>query len=110
MIKSKDNVLFAESHGYANRAFHVPNQISTKFDVASITKIFTATAILLLVEKGLLNLEDKITDVIDLSGTKIPKDVEIQHLVCHTSGIADDADEEACENYSDLFIDSLTMH
>lgn len=37
--------------------------------------------------------------------TKIPNDVTITHLLTHTSGIADDADEEAGEKYVDLFID-----
>jgi CubicO group peptidase (beta-lactamase class C family) len=40
-----------------------------------------------------------------LKGTTIPTDVSIYNLLTHTSGITDDADEEAEENYSDLFID-----
>jgi len=43
--------------------------------------------------------------VIDLSGTKIPSDVTIKHLLSHTSGIADDADEESGEDYAALFVD-----
>ncbi len=74
------------------------------FDTASVTKVFTATAVLLLIKRGLLNFDKKITDIIDLAGTAIPTDVTIYHLLTHTSGIADDADEEAGENYSDLFI------
>lgn len=41
-----------------------------------------------------------------MQGTKISSDVKIEHLLNHTSGIADDADEEAGEEYSALFIDS----
>lgn len=41
----------------------------------------------------------------DLSGTKIPTDVTIHHLLTHTSGIADDADEEANESYEALWVD-----
>lgn len=74
------------------------------FDTASITKLFTTVAALQLVDKGLLKLDDKITEIINLEETKIPKDVTIAHLLTHTSGIADDADEEAGENYEDLFI------
>ncbi len=105
VVKSENEILYSGAFGYANKAFHIPNKIDTKFDVASVTKIFTATAILLLVEKGLLKLEDKITELIDLKQTKIPEDVTIHHLLCHTSGIADDADEENGENYSDLFVE-----
>jgi CubicO group peptidase (beta-lactamase class C family) len=58
----------------------------------------------MLIEKGLLHFEDKITDIIDLKGTEISSDVTIYNLLTHTSGIADDADEEAGEDYADLFI------
>jgi CubicO group peptidase (beta-lactamase class C family) len=61
--------------------------------------------VLQLVDRGLLRLSDKITELIDLKGTKIPDDVTLAHLLTHTSGIADDADEEAGEAYEDLFID-----
>ena len=57
-------------------------------------------------EQGKLKLTDCITAIIDLEGTQIPADVTIEHLLRHTSGIADDADEEAGEEYSDLFINS----
>lgn len=103
MLKVKGETLFAKAYGYASRAFKIPNQIDTKFDTASITKIFTAAAVLQLIECGKLNFGDKITDIIDLSGTEIPTDVTIEQLLNHTSGIADDADEENGEDYSALF-------
>lgn len=104
LVKRGNDVIFSQAYGLAHRGFNVTNNINTMFDTASITKVFTATGILLLIEKGLLHFEDKITDIIDLRGTAIPTDVSISHLLTHTSGIADDADEEAGENYSDLFI------
>ncbi len=104
LVKRGNDVIFQQGYGLAHRGFHIPNEVNTLFDTASITKVFTATAVLLLIEKGLLHFEDKITDVIDLKGTAIPTDVSIYNLLTHTSGIADDADEEAGEIYSDLFI------
>jgi CubicO group peptidase (beta-lactamase class C family) len=105
LLKVGNNVIFANAYGYAHRGFKIKNTIDTIFDTASITKLFTATAILQLVDKKLLKLTDKIVDIIDLKGTKIPGDVTIFHLLTYTSGIADDADEEAGEKYEDLFID-----
>lgn len=104
LVKRGNDVIFSQAYGLAHKGFNVPNNLNTMFDTASITKVFTATVTLLLIEKGLLHFEDKITDIIDLRGTSIPTDVNIYHLLTHTSGIADDADEEAGENYSDLFI------
>lgn len=105
LVKQGDDVIFSHAYGLAHRGFNIPNRLNTMFDTASITKVFTATAILILIEKGLLHFDDKITSIIDLKGTTIPKDVNIYNLLNHTSGIADDADEEAGEIYSDLFID-----
>lgn len=105
LVKQGDDVIFEQAYGLAHKGLGISNEFNTMFDTASVTKIFTATAILLLIERGLLNFEDKITEVIDLKGTAIPTDVSIYHLLTHTSGIADDADEESGENYSDLFVD-----
>lgn len=104
LVKLGNDIIFSNAYGLAHRGFNIPNNINTKFDTASITKVFTATGILMLIQKGLLHFQDKITNIIDLKGTAIPDDVSIYNLLTHTSGIADDADEEAGENYSELFI------
>lgn len=105
LIRSKHETLLSFAGGYAHRGCKVPNTLDTSFDTASVTKIFTAAAILQLVEAKKLRLEDRITDIINLEGTEISTDVKIKHLLTHTSGIADDADEESGEKYSDIFID-----
>jgi CubicO group peptidase (beta-lactamase class C family) len=105
LMKGREQTLFARAYGFAHRGFRVPNTINTMFDTASVTKLFTAVAILQLVDQGRLGLDDQITNIIDLTGTQIPTDVTIRYLLTHTSGIADDADEELGESYEDLFID-----
>lgn len=104
LITRGAETLFSSVNGLANRDFEIPIRIDTKFDTASVTKTFTAVAILMLAEQGLLHLADKIHDIVDLAGTAIPTDVTIAQLLNHTSGIADDADEEAGEDYSALFV------
>lgn len=106
LIKRSDRSLFAFTAGYAHRGFQIQNHLHTRFDTASITKLFTAAGIVLLESQGKLGFTDQIHSIIDLSGTEIPTDVEIRHLLTHTSGIADDADEENGEDYSALFVDS----
>jgi CubicO group peptidase (beta-lactamase class C family) len=105
LIKKENDTLFSAANGLANRDFGIMNRIDTRFDTASVTKTFTAVAVLMLAEQKLLRLQDKIRDIIALDDTAIPKDVTVEHLLNHTSGIADDADEEAGEDYSALFID-----
>ncbi|MCL2402114.1 MAG: beta-lactamase family protein [Oscillospiraceae bacterium] len=105
LITRGAEILLSESNGFANLDFNVANAMNTRFDTASVTKVFTAVAVLQLVERGALRLDDKIHDILDLKGTAIPDDVLVKHLLNHTSGIADDADEEAGEDYSALFVD-----
>ena len=79
-----------------------PVRIGTVFDVASVTKPFTATAILMLVEAERLRLDDPITKFVsDAPATW--KDVTIRHLLSHTSGIRGGAWVE-CEGAPLLYI------
>ena len=105
LVKQADSTLLSAAAGLAHRGFNVTSTIDTRFDTASVTKVFTATAVLQLVQHGLLRLDDKIADIIDLRGTAISELVTLEHLMTHTSGIADDADEESGEDYSALFVE-----
>jgi CubicO group peptidase (beta-lactamase class C family) len=103
LIKRGDSTLFSGAYGYAHKGWKIDNTVSTKFDTASITKLFTAVSILQLIDRELLSFEDKILDVLNLKDTSISKDVNIYHLLTHTSGIGDDADEEAGEDYEEIW-------
>ena len=105
-IDQGDETVFAEAYGFASRAWQVPCRIDTRFDTASITKLFTAVATLQQVEAGAFALDTSVIDFLGLEGTTISPAVTPYHLLTHTSGIGDDADEEAGEDYADLFIDS----
>ncbi len=96
---------FAGAYGWASRAWHVPNTLDTRFDTASITKLFTAVLALQQVEAGSFSLDTRVTGYLGLDGTAIAPEVNVRHLLTHTSGIGDDADEEAGESYEDLFRD-----
>ncbi|MGM7422255.1 serine hydrolase domain-containing protein [Cellulosimicrobium sp. CpK407] len=104
-IERDGDVLFERAYGVASRRWGVPVRTSTRFDVASVTKLFTAVAVLQQVGEGRLGLDDRIHDHVDLAGTTIPREVTLRHLLTHTSGIADDADEEAGESYEALWVD-----
>ena len=91
--------------GFTTPRWRVPNTLDTRFDTASITKLFTSVAVLQLVGDGRLELDASIHSYVDLAGSTISERVTLHHLLTHTSGIADDADEEDGEDYSLLFID-----
>lgn len=105
VIRHAGTVVVSEALGYATPRWQVPNTVDTRFDTASITKLFTSVAVLQQVGAGRLDLDASIHRYVDLSGTTISPAVTLRHLLTHTSGIADDADEEAGEIYADLFVD-----
>jgi len=90
---------FSGAYGFASRAWRVRNTLETRFDTASITKLFTAVAALQQVDAGAFGLETSAIGYLGLEGTAISPDVTVRHLLTHTSGIGDDADEEAGESY-----------
>ena len=53
--------IFRKAYGFANREWSIPNTLETKFRIASVTKQFTAAAILQLREQGNLVLADPVS-------------------------------------------------
>jgi CubicO group peptidase (beta-lactamase class C family) len=84
LVIDKNKVVFEQSYGYADHTAKTPNTLNITFPVASITKLFTATAILQLREKGLLKITDPVCKY--LPAFPYPE-VTIKHLLSHTSGL-----------------------
>jgi CubicO group peptidase (beta-lactamase class C family) len=103
LITQGSRQLFAGAYGYASRSWRVPNTLTTRFDTASVTKVFTAVAILQLIDRGLLAFNTPVIDFLELQDTAISHEVNVFHLLTHTSGIADDAEEESGEDYADVW-------
>ena len=105
LIRRGERTLFAGAYGWASRRWTARVTLSTRFDTASITKLFTAVAALQLVDQGRLDLDTPIVEVVELTASAISPAVTVRQLLTHTSGIADDADEEAGEDYEALWVD-----
>lgn len=86
LVARGDQLLFRKAFGLADREWDIPNTPQTKFRIGSVTKQFTATAILQLVERGQLKLDDPISKYYTNAPSFWQK-VTIQHLLTHTSGI-----------------------
>jgi CubicO group peptidase (beta-lactamase class C family) len=86
LVSKEGATLFTKGYGMANAEHHVPNTPETKFRLGSITKQFTAMAVLILMEQGKLQLDDPIGKFIDDAPEAWEK-VTIHHLLCHTSGV-----------------------
>lgn len=103
LMTQGSNQLYGKAFGYASRPWKIPNTLEMRFDTASMTKVFTAVATLQLIEQGLLTFETSAIDLLELKDTAISRAVNVYHLLTHTSGIADDAEEENDEDYEDLW-------
>jgi CubicO group peptidase (beta-lactamase class C family) len=60
LVELEGKVLRDQGYGYANLEWNVPNSPTTKFRLGSVTKRFTAASILLLEERGKLNINDSV--------------------------------------------------
>jgi CubicO group peptidase (beta-lactamase class C family) len=91
--------------GEASKAFHVPNNIDTKFNLGSMNKMFTATAVARLVEAGKISFDDPISKYID--ETWLPKPITdaitVRHLITHTSGLGSYFNETYMKSSRALF-------
>lgn len=85
-VKQRDEMLLESYDGYANLEHRVSVSSKTIFEIASITKLFTTQAVLLLVQNNRIKLEDSIADYLD----NLPTDwhrISLQHILAHQSGI-----------------------
>jgi CubicO group peptidase (beta-lactamase class C family) len=87
IVAQKNNVIFKGSFGYANIKTKSKNTSTTLFPIASLTKQFTSTAIMILQENGKLSISDNISNYLEVP--KSMQDVTIKNLMNHSSGIPD---------------------
>lgn len=115
LLTQRGETLLEVCAGAADRAAHVPVRPETRFALASVTKMFTAVAVVDQVAAGRLTFDTPVVDVLPPErrpSTLLPE-VTVHHLLCHTSGIADYAEEEPPDgseeiDYAELWVDRPT--
>ena len=86
LVVKDDTVLVSQGYGWANAELRVPNTAQTRFRLGSITKQFTAMAVMILQEQDKLHVGDPVGTNVD-DAPEAWNDVTIHHLLSHTSGI-----------------------
>jgi D-alanyl-D-alanine carboxypeptidase len=90
LVAWQGDCVFEAAYGMADRTRGIPNQIDTKFNLASMDKMFTAVAILQLVEEGLVALDDTVGVYLpEYPNRDVAHRVTIEELLTHTSGLGD---------------------
>ncbi len=82
-----DEVIYARGFGFRDIARGLPATPRTVYGIGSVTKSFTALAILKLVEEGKLSLDDPVEKYIPLKLRSMGEPICIHHLLTHSSGI-----------------------
>jgi serine-type D-Ala-D-Ala carboxypeptidase len=95
-IKKGDEILckkaygFAQKYDYNNKLLSQPEKMTVDdmFDIASLTKVIgTTTSIMLLVDRGLIKIDDPVHKYIKAFDTPEKKSITIHHLITHTAGL-----------------------
>lgn len=86
LVAREGEILLSWGYGLANRDSQIPNTPQTKYRLASVTKQFTAMAILILQANGQLNVQHQICDYVP-DCPSAWQALTIHHLLIHTSGI-----------------------
>lgn len=84
LFKENGQVVFKKAYGFANYSKQNPFKTSTQMEIASVSKQFTSMSIMMLYEKGMLNLDAPVNEYLN---TPLPYDnITIRQLLTHTSG------------------------
>lgn len=89
LVAEGDSVVFEKAYGLANDKEGEMMAAQHKFMVASLSKSFTAAAVMMLVEEGKLDLDDKVGHYIEELQGPLKDDITVRQLLNHTSGIPD---------------------
>jgi CubicO group peptidase (beta-lactamase class C family) len=90
LVIRHDKVVLHEAVGWSDEENDIPMDVGTIFQMRSMTKPLTATAILLLMEEGRLLLSDRVSRYLPSFDNPRSNDIRIRHLLTHTSGLLSD--------------------
>lgn len=91
LVSKKDSILFKKAYGFADYEWKVKNMIDSKFSLASVSKQFTAVAILQLAENKKLLLDDSLSKY--FGGFPKGDKITLKMMLTHNSGLDMDFDE-----------------
>ena len=97
-VDLQGETLIAKAYGLADRAYEIPNTVTTLFGTASATKGLTALTVMGLVEQGGLALTTTARSLLGGDLPEIAADVTVEHLLGHRSGIGDYLDEDELDD------------
>jgi CubicO group peptidase (beta-lactamase class C family) len=104
-----DTVEIEKAYGLADRSYDIPNEVDTRFALASGTKGLTALTVVSLVEDGTLQLTTTARSVLGKDLPLVGDGVTVEQLLAHRSGIGDYLDEEVGLDF-DEYLMPVAVH
>jgi CubicO group peptidase (beta-lactamase class C family) len=90
LVSKGPRTIFHHAYGMAEKGFAVPNRPDTKFNLASMNKMFTSLAIAQLVAAGKFSFQDRLASVLPgYPNKQAAEKITVHHLLTHTSGLGD---------------------
>lgn len=90
LIAHGDRVIVREARGLADEGWRIPNKVDTRFNLASVNKMWTAVVVMKLVEEGKLSLDDTLGKwVSSYPHRDAASRITLRHLLQHRGGIGD---------------------
>lgn len=92
LIMKGDSIIFEKGYGIANMETMTPIDGNTFFNIASVSKQFSAVALIMLAQEGKLSLDDTVSKWFPEFESTLMTKITLRHLLSHTSGIPDSRD------------------
>ena len=89
LVADQGEVVYQKAFGQANREWSVSNTLDTRFNIASLSKQFTAVLILQLVDEGKIHLDSTISTYLPKYRSDVGRRVTVHQLLTHQSGVPD---------------------
>ena len=89
LVARGDSVIYAGAFGFADQARGIRNGTETRYDLASVGKVFTAVAVARLVAEGRLSLDDTLSRFRTGLPAHVARRITIAQLLSHTSGLGE---------------------
>jgi CubicO group peptidase (beta-lactamase class C family) len=103
LVAKNGKIIYAKGFGNANKEYQFPNDLETQFNISSIQKTFIATVIIQLCREGKIALEDPLKKYFPDCPYETAGQIQIKHLLNHTSGLGDYRRNEEYQAHSESY-------
>lgn len=104
LIGHGDSIFYQSAHGFADIENKIPNKLDTKFRLASLSKQFTAAALLILEQNGKVDFNKPISNYLGELKLEIADNINIHQILSHSSGLGRDIESLTKEELGKSYI------